>query len=218
MKLLTPHLLRDEAGVDGSDTGGTSTTTKGRAIAMNDGRTVIFSEKQKIKKDYGVKDDGNVFALIDFDNGQSVEVLIDPKSKVGLELCGHGTVQKLGDAAAGAETTEDAQEAVLEVAARLNAGVFNKEREGGGGSAKGASELVLALVEVMGQTKDEVRDTLSKLSASEKMALRKVKPVAEAIEKIKASRSPSKAEAEKVKEAEALLARLQSEASANISR
>jgi hypothetical protein len=161
-------ILREgEPGDDGSKPGEPEPeVSKGRKILMDDGRELTFTEKGKIQKSYGVKE-GNVFALIDFDNSKSVEVLLPAGSlveiaaqtveggasttdaklaKVALDAMGHGMVQKLGDAAAGAESTDDAFEAILEVAKRLSAGEWSKTREGSsGGSAKGASELVQAL-------------------------------------------------------------------------
>ena len=192
------------------------TETKGRVVKMDDGRELSFGEKQKLKKDYGVRE-GNVFILLDFDNGKSIEVLMpagslvamaaeDPVAQVALDLMGHGGSQKLGDAAAGAESTDDAFEAVLEVATRLNKGEFLKSRGEGTGSAKGASELVVALCEYLGKEKDMVREMLGKLTAADKMALRKVPEVATIIEKLRAEKAPSKKESERMEAASSLLA------------
>lgn len=203
-------LMDDNENSDPSTGGGTTEAPKEsttRKIKMNDGRDQTFGEKQKIKKDYGVRD-GNVFALIDFDNGQSIEVLIDPASEIAKDAMGHGLVQKLGDAAAGANSTDDAYEAILEVAARLNKGQWTKEREGGGGSAKGASELVVALTEYLNKPKELVREMLQALSAADKMTLRKVKGVAAIIERNRAAKEPTKAEAEKLAAAEAALEKM----------
>ncbi len=177
-------------------------------VKMNDGREVEFGEKTKIKKDYGVLPNGNVFAQIDFVDGQTIAVEVEPGSPLGLQAMGHGLVQKLGDASAGAENLEDAFESILEVAARINAGDWNKAREGGGGAAKGSSELVLALVKVLDKDKETVRGLLANLSAGEKAALRKTPDVAAAIEQVKAERKPSKAEQEKLDAANSLLAGL----------
>jgi len=135
----------------------TTKADNSRTIKMNDGREVRFGEKTRMKKEYGVSDQGLIFCRIDFDNGESIEVLVDPNSEVGQQALGHGLSQKLGDAAAGAESTEDAFEAVIEVAKQISAGKWNKAREGGGGSAKGASDLVIALAEVLGKEKETVR-------------------------------------------------------------
>ncbi len=182
----------------------TTKADNSRTIKMNDGREVRFGEKTRMKKEYGVSDQGLIFCRIDFDNGESIEVLVDPNSEVGQQALGHGLSQKLGDAAAGAESTEDAFEAVIEVAKQISAGKWNKAREGGGGSAKGASDLVIALAEVLGKEKETVRNLLANMSAAEKAMLRKVPDVLAAIERIKAARGPAKVNAEKAAQAAAL--------------
>jgi hypothetical protein len=175
-------------------------------VKMKDGREIDFGEKAKMKKDYGFDpESGLVWCRIDFANGETVEVRVDPLADIGRQALGHGLAQKLGDAASGADSVEDALEAVIEVAKRTANGEWTKVREGSGGSAKGASELVQALVAVLNQPKDTVRTMLSSLSAAEKMALRKVPEIAAEIEKIKAAKAPSKTEAEKVAKGAGLL-------------
>lgn len=181
----------------------TTKADNSRTIKMNDSREVRFGEKTRMKKEYGVSAQGLIFCRIDFDNGESIEVLVDPNSEVGQQALGHGLSQKLGDAAAGAESTEDAFEAVIEVAKQISAGKWNKAREGGG-SAKGASDLVIALAEVLGKEKETVRNLLANMSAAEKAMLRKVPDVLAAIERIKAARGPAKVNAEKAAQAAAL--------------
>lgn len=178
---------------------------KTNKVKMTDGREVEFGEKTKMKKDYGFEaETGLVWCRLDFANGEVVETKVDPNSEIGRQALGHGLAQKLGDAAAGAESVDDALEAVIEVAKRIAAGEWAKAREGGG-SAKGASELVQALVVVLGKDKDVIRTMLSGLNAAEKMALRKVPEVGAEIEKIKAAKAPSKAEQEKVQQGAGLL-------------
>lgn len=184
--------------------------SESRSIAMKDGRTLSFGEKQKMSKDYGVTDAGLVYVQIDFDNGETVRLEIDPTSPTGLQAAGHGLSQKLGDSASGAESTNDAFEAVLEVASRVANGEWTKARATGDGtSAKGASELVEALVKVLSQPKEVVREMLSKLKQADKMALRKTPAVAQVIEALRAARAPSKAETEKAATGANLLAALQ---------
>lgn len=181
-----------------------------RTIAMKDGRTVSFGEKQKMDKSHGTAENGNVFCQLDFDNGETVRVEIEPTSEVARQAAGHGLSQKLGDSAAGAENTNDAFENVLEIAGRISKGEWSKARTAGeGGSAKGASELVEALVKVLGQPKEVVRDMLSKLSQGDKMALRKTPAVAAEIEALKAARAPSKSALEKASVGADLLSALQ---------
>lgn len=188
---------------------GATTESSTVAVTMTDGRIVHFGEKTKMKKDYGYDAErGLVWNRIDFANGETVEVWTDPNSELGRQALGHGIGQKLGDSAAGADSIESAFEAVLEMGKRLQNGEWAKAREGGGTSAKGASELVQALVKVMGVSVDEVRNLLATLSASDKAALRKVDKVAAAIEEIKAAKAPSKADKERAERGQALLAAL----------
>ena len=180
--------------------------TESRKILMNDGRVVEFGEKQRMDKNYGVTPDGLVFIQIDFDNAETIRVEVDPASKLGHDLMGHGASQKLGDAAAGAESTADAFEAVLEVAARLARGEFKKQSEAGaGGTAKGSSELIEAVMTVVNQTREVAREMLSKLDAADKRALRITPAIAAAIKVIQAGRAPSKVALEKAAAAEAQL-------------
>ena len=176
-----------------------------RAITMLSGLIVEFGEKQRMKKAHGQSPDGKVWVQIDFDNGETVVVNVDPVSKTGLAACGHGLSQKLGDAAAGADNTNDAFESVLEIANRVSNDEWFKASEAGTGTAKGSSELVEALVVVLSQSKDVVRGMLSKLSQGDKMALRKTPKVAAVIEDLKAKRSPSKSEKEKAEAGASLL-------------
>lgn len=188
-----------------------STASKSREISMQDGRKVTFGEKTKIKKEHFVEG-ANVICRIDFEDGRTVKVEIDPASETGLIACGHGLSQKLGDAAAGAENLDDAYESVLEVASRVAKGEWKKASEPGtGGSAKGASELLLAMVAFMTKktgkevTKDQVREMLLAMKAGDKAALRRVPAIADEIAAIKAAKKPSKAEADAAQAAQALL-------------
>jgi hypothetical protein len=181
-----------------------------RTIVMKDGRSLEFSPTTKMKKEYGTTDGGLVFVQLDFDNGETVRLEVNPTSAMGMQAAGHGLAQKLGDAAAGADSTNDAFEAVLEVASRVSNGEWTKARTAGeGGSAKGASELVEALTKVLNQPKEIVRSMLAKLKQGDKLALRKTPKVAEAIEALRANRAPSKAEQEKAAAGANLLAALE---------
>jgi hypothetical protein len=233
LAFLTMHAA--EEGEGGTAEDAKPEARKTRKITMDDGREVEFGEKTRMLKDYGIEGD-NVWARIDFENGKVVKVYalagnlpsmiaageVEGASeeakkdadlaRTALQLMGHGMVQKLGDSAAGAESTNDALEAVLEVGGRISKGQFNKVREGGG-SAKGAGELVQAMFEYLSKdkpelTKDTVRELLSGLTAQEKAGLRKVAEVAEIIERLRAERKPSEGEQKKVAAAAALLAGL----------
>ena len=181
--------------------------TESRKITMNDGRVVEFGEKQRMDKSYGVTPDGLVFVQIDFDNNETISMEVDPASKLGHDAMGHGLSQKLGDGGAGAENTADAFEAILEIAARLARGEWRKTSEAGaGGTAKGSSELIEALMAVTNRTKEVAREMLSKLDAADKRALRITPAISAAIKVIQAGRAPSKAATEKAAAAEAQLA------------
>lgn len=192
-------------------------TTK-NLVTMTDGRQVEFGEKTKMKKDYGFDAaTGLVWCRIDLVNGEVLEVQVDPASDLGRQAAGHGLSQKIGDAAAGADSIEDAFESMLEVCKRISNGEWTKAREGSaGGSAKGSSELVQALCAVMGQDKETVRTMLAGLTAGDKAALRKVPEIAAEIEKIKAAKAPSKADAERASKGAALLAALSGAAAAPV--
>lgn len=181
--------------------------TESRNITMTDGRVVAFGMKQRMAKDYGAKD-GQVYATIDFDNGETVRVELAPTTEIGMLAMGHGMIQKLGDAAAGADTTDDAFEAVLEIASRLSNGQWTKPSTAGNSVAKGSSELIEAFALVTGQSKEVARAKLSNLAQADKMALRKTARMAEAIETIRAGKGVSKAANEKLSAAEALLEEL----------
>jgi len=199
--------MSDEMQTEATETEAAETTSN--SVLMTDGRTVEFGEKTKMKKDYGFDAErGLVWNRIDFANGEVVEVWTDPTSDLGRQAVGHGIGQKLGDAAAGADSIESAFESVLEMAKRIQNGEWTKAREGGGTSAKGASELVQALVKVLGQDKETVRTMLATLSAGDKASLRKVDAVAAAIEEIKAAKAPSKADKERAERGAAILASL----------
>lgn len=181
-------------------------------VTMTDGRQVEFGERSKMKKEYGFAEEtGLVWCRIDFANGETVQVEVDPASEIGKLICGHGLSQKLGDAAAGADSLEDAFESVLETAKRISNGEWTKTREGGGSAgAKGSSDLVQALVVVLGQEKEVVRNMLAGLTPGDKRALWRVPEVATEIEKIKAAKTPSKTAAEKASRAAKVLDSLRS--------
>jgi hypothetical protein len=182
-----------------------------RSITMKDGRVVAFGTKQRMNKTHAVNAAGSVALSIDFDNGETVVVEVAPGSPVGLQALGHGLSQKLGDAAAGADSTEDAFESVLEIAGRIANGEWKKQAEAGtGGSAKGASELVEALSRVLGQTKENVRARLATLDQADKLALRKTPKVAAAIEALRLERGPSKADKDKAETGASLLSMMES--------
>lgn len=160
-------------------------------VTMEDGRVVEFAGKRRIIKNSEIVD-GQLVTTIDFVNGKSVVFRAPKDPKFLALLAGHGAEQKLGDAAAGAETIEDAFEAVAEVAIRMENGEWNAKREPGS-SAAGGSILVKALAEFRPNlTIEQVRQFLAGKSQAEKMALRNsaaLRPIVQRLEAEKAARS-----------------------------
>lgn len=151
-------------------------------VTMNDARVVDFPGKRKILKESFQKEDGTIVTRIDFINGSTVNFVV-PQELIA-QLAAHGAAQKLGDAAAGAETIDDAFEAVNELAIRLSRGEWSAARESSGVS--GASVLVRALMELYpSKTADQLREFLSTKTQAQKLALRnsdKVRPIVARIE------------------------------------
>lgn len=114
----------------------------------------------------------------------------------------HGLKQKLVDAAAisrnpdtgRSATSADKESAVREVYERLQAGQWNKTREGGAGATGGL--LVAALIRIYEgrKTDAEIRAYVEGLSEKEQAAIRATARVAPVIAAIKAERDAKKAD------------------------
>lgn len=170
------------------------TATLYEAVTMTDGRTVSFPGKTKIVKEAILTDaEGNAYALpgvrFDFRNGEVRYFQVN--EAVAAKLMAHGALQKIGDAAAGAESLDDAILAIDTVIDALGRGEWGRER-GKGDGVSGASILYKALLEVTGKAPAEVREFLDKMSQKEKIALRqaaKLRPVIERLEAEKAAKA-----------------------------
>lgn len=137
--------------------------TEYTAVRMKDGRTVQFAGKRKMLKSVlfdeskiDVADGviqlqtGAVSVRFDFVNGESRT--ISPSVKVIAQAVGHGISQKGGDECASTAkdpmSVEDMVIAVEDIGTVLEAGEWGKERAAGGGGVSGASNVVLAIIEV----------------------------------------------------------------------
>lgn len=149
-------------------------------IKMADGREVGFAGKRKMVKDYIIDANSNtVTARIDFANGQTVTLAIDPTIQTTgedsvpllLQAAGHGLVQKLGDEAASEKDVDDAYLAISDLADRLAKGEWGVQREAGGFS--GASVVLQAILEAKREsapdyTIEQVKEGLQKILDADK--------------------------------------------------
>lgn len=155
----------------------------GNAVVMKDGRTVVFGSRMKSKKE--VISDNEV--RFDYANGSSVIFDLRKVSpEVARLLAIHGAKQKIGDEGSDADTADEYEAVGRAMIDRLYAGT-GFDRQGGGGFQD--TVLIEALVEVSGQSRDEVVATLKGMSADEKLALRQIAEVADAIARIEAKRA-----------------------------
>lgn len=158
-------------------------TVELRAVTMKDGRTQTFGTRTKAKKEIISEFE----VRFDYDDGRSLVFdarKCNPETARMLGL--HGAKQKIGDEGSDAETTEAYFAECEAMIARLYAGTAF-ERQGGGGFQDGI--LVDAMVEVSGQTRDEVIAILKTMGANEKLALRAIAEVADAIDRLQAKRT-----------------------------
>lgn len=154
-----------------------------KAVNMLDGRTVLFGSRMKVRKE--IISDHEV--RFDFSNGESLVFDLREVSPDTLRLLAlHGAKQKIGDEGADADTTGQFVNAVKAMIDRLYSGTAF-DRQGGGGFQD--TVLIEALVKVSGQSRDEVSATLKGMSAAEKLALRQIPEVANAISEIEAERA-----------------------------
>lgn len=144
-------------------------------VKMEDGREVGFAGKRRVNKETLIDEskivvegdtitlqEGAVSVRMDFRNGatrtMSLPLSLIPK------FAGHGGEQKFGDElAAPADkpmSEEDMVLAIEDLNARIQAGEWSVQREGGGFA--GASVVVLAIVEASGKTVEEVKAFLQK--------------------------------------------------------
>jgi hypothetical protein len=155
---------------------------------MQDGQSIEFSEKGKVKKlSYINEQTGALVVRFAFVNGEYRDFTMDGASALLPHAALHGLDQKFGDAFAGETDVEDCIAAFEDMSDRITKGDWNKTREGGGFS--GFSVLARALVEVTGQTKEQVKAFLGTLSGAEKAVLRKTEPVASKVAELEAGKA-----------------------------
>lgn len=132
-------------------------------VAMEDGRTVKFAGKQKVKKEVIEDPEGKpVGVRFDYVNGSTRSLHfseIPPATQ--LALLAHGAHQKIGDESSDVKTVEDAVLAHENMIGRLKNGEFYKEREAGDSFA-GASLVVRAIMEATGKDQEAVKAYLQK--------------------------------------------------------
>lgn len=97
----------------------------------------------------------------------------------------HGLKQKVGDAAAGADTIREAQMAMAQVVNNLTAGVW-------GTRSQGSSILAEAMAKVTGCTVEEAMEALSKVDEEKVKEIRKRPDIKLAETQIKAERLKAK--------------------------
>lgn len=152
-------------------------------VCMKDGRNVSFGKRAKCRKE--IISDTQI--RFDYRNGQT---LIFERTrcdtKVLMDLAMHGAKQKIGDEGSDEDTAESYFAKCAAMVDRLYAGTAF-ERQGGGGFQDGI--LIEALVQVTGQSRDEVVATLKTCSPEERAALRTEPAIAVAIKRIEAERS-----------------------------
>lgn len=136
-------------------------------VKMDDGTTVEFGTKQRLKKTLIELPDGRLQVRLDFVNGEFRVHTINPALLAKYAL--HGASQKLGDEISSIEALDDAIEAVDQLMLRLDKGEWTMQGPAGG--MAGASLLAKALVEVTGQTIVNVRSYLLQLTPKVKAAL-----------------------------------------------
>lgn len=174
--LKTSPLLQDEA----TDTAGAAaaapaakpkTKTEVTKVTLSDGRVAEFAGKRQILKEELIDPtliviEGDTMQLklgavkhrYDFRNGETRTFNV-PLSLMA-EFAGHGAKQKYGDEVATTEakplSNDDMILAIEDLDSRIQAGEWNKERQGGGGIS-GASVVLQALVEWSGKSLEEVK-------------------------------------------------------------
>lgn len=173
------------------------TKTVYNTITMADGRKVDFPGETKALKDFGVSAEGMIVGRIDFVNGQTKTIVIDPIASSALTLlaAAHGLSQKIGDSYSALKDPDDMASTAASLIARLTekgADGWRQARAAGSGDA-GIGLLVKALMEVSGADEDTVRTYLDTLSTEVKKALRESDPnVSPVYLRLKAERDAKK--------------------------
>lgn len=151
-------------------------------VKMDDGRVVGFGKRQKLDKEILFRDGFAYAVRFNFRDGASITLdLSKVPVEIGAHLVAHGASQKCGDECADLDSVADMFAAVEAMIERLTSGNWSAERQG----FAGQSILIEALIEVTGQTREQVREVLKTLTAKERAALKTdklIKPVYDRIE------------------------------------
>ena len=135
-----------------------TTESKGKIVALEDGRTAEFAGSRKMQKESFTTNDGQIVVRFDFINGKTKSMRL-PDSLL-KKFAAHGALQKVGDAAAGEKDVDDMVEAVDSTIKQLEAGEWNVRREAGGFS--GVSLVIRAIAEVTGKDIETVKAGIEK--------------------------------------------------------
>jgi hypothetical protein len=164
------------------------------AIKMTDGREVQFPGDTKavtalLRADGSEAEEQSevVGIRFDFRNGETMTATAADAEKWGLttRFVVHGLSQKIRDNYASVKEVDDAWEATNQLLMQLTKGTWSERATG----EAGAGVLLRALVEVTGQTPEDVRNTLSTMSASEKIFLRNSDELRPIITRLEAQRA-----------------------------
>lgn len=151
---------------------------------MDDGRTVDFAGKRKMLKDPLISESGELQVRLDFVNGETRIVTLNPALLEKFAL--HGAEQKLGDEIAGLDDVEDCVMAIDELMDRLDKGEWSIKRESNG--MAGSSVLAKALVEKSGKSIVAIKEFLKSKTQAEKVALRNNAAIAPIIARLEAAK------------------------------
>lgn len=174
-------------------------------VLMSNGEKVEFGERAKVLKRSTILDDGSIEIKFLFRDGVVKTATMPADHSLLIRAAQHGLDQKFGDAFAGLDDLEDAQQAFDDVADQVIGQEVWAEKRVGEGLA-GSSVLARALAVVTGKTLDEIRAKLKTLSHAQKTALRNQPgPVADKVREIEAARAAKANKGEKV-DVEATLA------------
>lgn len=176
------------------------------SVSAQDGNQYVFSDRQKVKKLSEVTPDSIVTKFV-FRNGQ-VRQHVTPlgdASKVS-QLAAHGADQKFGDEFSGLDDPDDCVMAFEKLSQRLANGEWSEKRQSDG--LAGTSLLLRAVVQVTGQSPDQVKALLDSLPGEDKKALKRQSEVASAIAAIQSARDSKAAAKGKLPDANAVLAKI----------
>lgn len=156
-------------------------------IVMDDGSTVAFSPKDKVRKMSDFNEAGDTLIVkFAFRNGVMKTCEVPVSSPVVLQAALHGFDQKFGDAFAGLTSVDDCAMTFDKLSKTILAGEWTQKRVGDG--MAGTSELARAIAKVKSLGIDAVIAKLATMDKDQKAALRGQADIAAAILEIKAAK------------------------------